>query len=227
MTHPNDQVKDSGTVDNGIHDLTAESSMPLATLRAYGDPPDDMKVSGNGKADPDADLLKRAKWWARLFGIDHWRIGITTGAEDRQLGKTSTARVRCADYYDEAIVMIRGDKPRSGLYSVDALAYSQDEALIHEFLHLVFREMDATVDDALQLIADDKVREVFQGRMTMRQEQVVERLTQAFATLVGSLGWQPDKQTPMSCGSLIVDRGILDNPTFHDKSYEPESPDPE
>jgi len=229
MTHPSEQVKDSGTVDHGVHDLTAEIGMPLARLRTNGDPPDDirrrhpddMKVNGNGKADPDADLLQRAKWWARLFGLDHWRIGITADAEDRQLGETSTARVRCANYYDEAIVMIRGDKPRKGLYSVDALAYSQDKSLIHEFLHLVFREMDATVDDVLQLIPDDKVREVFQGRMTMRQEQVVEKLTQVFATLVGSRGWQPDIQTPLSCGSLVIDRSILDNPTFHDKSYEP------
>lgn len=105
--------------------------------------------------------------------------------------------------------MIRGDRPSSGLYSVDSLAYLQDRSLIHEFLHLVFREMDATVDDALQLIADDKAREVFQGRMTMRQEQVAERLTQIFAR------------------SVAVDRGILDNPTFHDKSYAPDRSDPE
>ena len=235
MTHPNDQVQDAGTVENGGRDPTAEINMPRERRRTIGDPSDtslwrqpaDTTVNGTGKADPDADLLQRAKWWARLFGLDHWRIGITADAEERQLGKTSTARVRCSDHYDEAIIMIRGDKPRSGLYSVDALAYSQDQSLIHELLHLVFREMDATVDDVLALIPDEKVREVFQGRMTMRQEQVVERLTSAFATLVASQGCLPAIQTPLSSGSLVVDHGILDNPSFHDKSYKPESPDPE
>jgi len=219
MKDANDQARDSGTADNNVPESTAE----ISWLRH----PDDMNAYGNGNADPDEDLLQRAQWWARLFGIDHWRIGITTGAGDRQLGETSTARVRCSNNYDEAIVMIRGDKPSKGLYSSEALAYSQDQSLIHEFLHVVFREMDVTVEDALKLIADDKAREVFQSRITMRQEQVVERLTLIFATLVQSQGWQPNIEAPLSSGSIVVDHSILENPTFHDKSYEPESPDTE
>lgn len=225
MTKPNERVNYSGAVEKGVHDLTAEFSMPLARLRTNCGSSDDTKVHGNGNADSDEELLQRAQWWARLFGIDHWRIGITTGAEDRQLGETSTARVRCSDHYDEAIIMIRGARPSSGLYSSDALAYPHDQSLIHEFLHVVFREMDVTIEDALQLIADDKAREVIQGRMTMRQEQIVERLTQILATLVRSLGCQPDMQAPLSSGSIVVDHGILENPTFYDKSYKPESPE--
>lgn len=217
MTHRNDLAMDSGSADTEVRDSTSEIGLPRH--------PDEMYAYGNEKTDPDADLLKRAKWWARLLGMDHWRIGITTSAGDRQLGETSTARVRCSDNYDEAIVMIRGDKPSTGLYSSDALAYSQDESLIHEFLHVVFREMDVTVDDALQLIADDKAREVFQGRITMRQEQVVERLTRILTTLVGSQGQHPDTHSPPSSGSIVVDHSVLENPTFHDKSYKPERPD--
>jgi hypothetical protein len=171
--------------------------------------------------DPGADLQQRVSWWASLLGVGSWRLSVAHGADDRQLGNTSTARVHRTAWYDAAVLMFRDGNPSHGLFSVPTQAPPNDQRIVHELLHLVFDDWDRVETDALKMIPDDKVREVFADALITRQEQAIENLAWALTNLVERLGWKPDQCVPIPAGMVVVDQAILENMTFLDNGKEP------
>ena len=134
--------------------------------------------SGAGEhhlTDRDAvELAERIEAWQQRLaplGVTHWRFTVeTTDAVPGSPG--SDAGVSCAENYDTAKFYFDNDFVDT---ADDELI---DTAIIHEWIHLLFRDFD----NAIELVEPwmpDATYDSFNESVRQRREAVIERLARA------------------------------------------------
>lgn len=117
-------------------------------------------------------LARRVEKWQRLLpllGVGHWRIDSVVICDETPGGPNAKASAGVSHYYDSVTFWFT----HSCLDAVDERGL--DETIIHEWLHVVMRDMDAAIGDAEESMAREEKRQWI-DRVDHAREGLVERL---------------------------------------------------
>lgn len=119
-------------------------------------------------------LGKRLDYWQRVcwpLGIQHWRINLDI-VEETHGGPNAAASVRPADSYDTADLEFRAS------YIEEASDYEIDCTIVHELMHIVMRDIDATVE-SVETWMPHATHVDFNERYCHEQEGLIDRAARA------------------------------------------------
>jgi hypothetical protein len=124
-----------------------------------------------------SQLQRRVERWATKLsplGLAHWEFEVEIVSEDEMDNDNSEAEVQPSTKYDSANVTFK----RSFVESVDV--EQLDKAIIHELLHLVFRDFEAIMDLVTQELGVTS-KELVEKQIDHEIEGVVERIARTLA----------------------------------------------
>ena len=114
-----------------------------------------------------AALEKRLRFWQRALKLDHWTIAFEV-VDECSTGPEASACVFRSNDYDTADVQVRADV-------ADKSGFELDITIVHELLHILFRDYDEAVNDILSRLHDAD-HPVSKARMAHENEGVIDRL---------------------------------------------------
>jgi hypothetical protein len=122
-------------------------------------------------------LAKRVKFWAKRLeplGLRHWQIEVECLPEvDEETNKG--AEVRVSRHYDSATIIFAGNK-------LDAMTdHEVDEVIVHELLHIVFRDLEEA-HDSVKGELHPWIRDSWSERIEHETEGIVEKLARALVS---------------------------------------------
>lgn len=128
----------------------------------------------------ERQLAKRVQFWCTgplaHLGLGHWDIQVRF-VPDHPHGKGSaSAAISTSKSYASAWLEVV--EPRFNA----TLPIVQDKLLIHELLHLAFRDLDNTFEDAADH-ASSGARDAYNERWEHEEEDLIEALARAIATI--------------------------------------------
>jgi hypothetical protein len=126
-------------------------------------------------------LKKRVRYWQQRLeplGLRHWDV-IVEVVEDDELehGDSSEAEVTPSLLYDTARIQFR----RGHQEGVDGTR-DIDSLIVHELLHLIFRDYESVIDMVIQELGVT-AKELTEKRLDHEIEGIIERLARTILAL--------------------------------------------
>lgn len=127
----------------------------------------------------EKQLKKRVKYWQETlfeFGLIHWSIDVTIvdEPERRYEEAPAVASVSASPHYDTAWIEF------SSSWLADADDLHLDKTIIHELLHIVFRDYEQHSEE-VQSWMPPAAWLTWSKAMSHEQEGVIERIARAIA----------------------------------------------
>lgn len=126
-----------------------------------------------------ATLTKRVLYWQQKLsplGVGHWRVEVKIVAEPQ--GKPSSkACVKSSQLYDTCWMEFAADE------LAIATARDIDETIIHEWLHVAFRDFDHAVREGIYSYFPSPAEDAWEARVDHEREGVVDRLARTLISL--------------------------------------------
>jgi len=119
-------------------------------------------------------LLRRVEKWQTVLeplGLGHYRIDVKVEAET-PAGPTAIAACEISEHYDNVTIHFTWDLIDEGDEQ------KIDETIIHELLHVVWRDMDVLVR-SIEPWMPEATYEDFGSRVYHEREGIVERIARA------------------------------------------------
>jgi hypothetical protein len=126
-----------------------------------------------------AQLTKRIVYWQGNLadlGIGHWRVKDVTVGPNPPGSDSAVASVWASGAYDTCRFYFRDS------YVEEATEEDIDETIIHEWLHVAWRDTDATIQAAEQWFPSGAWDDYY-GRVDHEREGLIDRLSRALYTL--------------------------------------------
>jgi hypothetical protein len=120
--------------------------------------------------------------WQQRLGLESWRIDVVAGKLDDPLSRAEIGKSRD---YDRATLhiaewMLKGESlPQTCFEHTKIVARDIEEAIVHELLHLVTRDMERVAFDVIDGQLHRDVDIVFARAFTRAQEHAVDALAVA------------------------------------------------
>lgn len=135
------------------------------------------------------------KWQARL-NMEHWRIAVVLKEDVEHHGRKVFMAMRRSEFYDRGTLEISAcalearllpDCIEKDLYETSAVTHEEflEESIVHELLHLQFRDLMETGDLIREQLAPH-VADVWDGAWRRAEEATVERMAIALRGNWGS-----------------------------------------
>lgn len=139
-------------------------------------------------------LAKRVeKWRDRLvcLGLDHWRIDAVHVVDETPGGPWAKATVRPSHSYDSCEFWFTFD------FMAEATERELDETILHEWLHVVMRDLDQAVESVESELSSG-YREAWSDRVRHEREWLIDAMARQIYLL-----WQaPQEATPATLRRL-------------------------
>jgi hypothetical protein len=124
----------------------------------------------------EAQLRRRVLRWQKLMepmGFAHWRLEECSIAEGVRGAENATAGVKPSHYYDHCWMQFDKD------WLARATEQELDETIIHEWLHVAWRDLDAHYENL-----EEALSPASRGFVHDRQNQLTEGLIERLARTI-------------------------------------------
>jgi hypothetical protein len=127
-------------------------------------------------------LCKRVETWQKRLGplgLGHFRIEEVQVSEDAPSGAAANASVHTSSYYDSVAFWFRTD------HVEDSSEQRLDETIVHEWLHVAMRDLDASLEGLSDWIPFQTLS-LWEERVNHEREGLVDRLARTIVSCYGS-----------------------------------------